>query len=517
MSKTARLSIGLVATAAFIGGLLVASGFNLTPFGYAQQSSSASRPPASTVQSLTETSNAFVSIAEHLTPAVVSIQTRQDARRGTPQRRGQVPPGMEEFFDQLDPNRQRQQPSEGSGSGFIVTPDGYIMTNNHVVAGADRVTVALQDRRVFSAKVIGRDPLTDVAVIKIEASGLPAVTLGNDLNTRVGEWVLAIGNPLALDFTVTAGIVSALNRGGGSLRQLYGGNPSAIVDYIQTDAAINPGNSGGPLVNARGEVIGINSAIASPTGTYAGYGFAIPITLAKDVMDDLVKTGRVERAILGVLINDVTPEDAQSAGLKEIRGVIVNGFNPTEGSPAKRAGIQAGDVIVSVAGREVDRVSTLQRFVRSLQPGQSVQVVTMRFGTRMTFQVKLGEAQAEEQVASAERNDGAPEKSQTYDKIGIAVAPLTAEQVRRAEISEAERGVVITDVNVNGPSYQRLFPGLVVIEVLYPERRRVTTAAELEALLSKVKTGQVVTLLVYNMQDRSADKATRVVSVRVGS
>ena len=208
--------------------------------------------------------------------------------------------------------------------------------------------------------------------------------------TRVGEWVLAIGNPLGLDFTVTAGIVSAKGRGGAELQGL-GRDAYSITDFIQTDAAINPGNSGGPLVNNRGEVIGINSAIASQTGYYSGYGFAIPITLAKQVMDDIVEHGRVRRAVIGVQISPVSPEDASVAGLKDIAGVLVGGYSDDD-SPARAAGLEAGDIIVAADGKPTDRVSTLQRIIRGHEPGETVTVDVMRYGTKKTFRVKLAEA-----------------------------------------------------------------------------------------------------------------------------
>ena len=249
-----------------------------------------------------------------------------------------MPPGMQDFFRQFGP--QQSQPQEGLGSGFIVSPDGYILTNNHVVADADKLKVKLFDGHVYPAKVVGRDPTTDVAVIKIDASGLPTASLGDDSKAEVGQWVLAIGNPLQLDFTVTAGIISAKGRSG-NLKSLYN-SQWAIVDYIQTDAAINPGNSGGPLVDINGNVIGINSAIASQTGYYSGYGFAIPITLAKSVMNDLIKYGKVRRAILGVSIQDVDPAAAQAAGLKDIRGAQVQGKSPDGPSPATECRHGAG-------------------------------------------------------------------------------------------------------------------------------------------------------------------------------
>src|SRR5687768_9588033 len=315
-----RVRLGVAVVTAFVCGLLFASSLDLTRFGFAQEGSKGSKPSSSQVQSLAETGNAFEAIADHVTPSVVSIQTTRVAsarQRGTR-------PDIEEFFRNFQPSPQERAPQEASGTGFIVSKDGYILTNNHVVADADKVTVTMLDKRVFEAKVVGRDPSTDVAVIKIDGTNLPTIALGDDNNARVGQWVVAIGNPLGLDFTVTAGIISAKGRSLGTLLN----TPYAIQDYIQTDAAINPGNSGGPLVNIRGEVIGINSAIASNTGYSAGYGFAIPITLAKQVMDDLVKYGRVRRAVLGVRINEVSPADARAAGLSEIRGIRIDAFDP---------------------------------------------------------------------------------------------------------------------------------------------------------------------------------------------
>jgi serine protease Do len=518
MSRTlARARLGLVAAGAFFGGLIVAAGVNLTPFGYAQQQATAPKPSAQEVKPLADASQAFTSIADHVTPAVVSIQTeRRATTRANPRQRGQVPPGLEDFFDQFDPRRQQQQPSRGSGSGFIVSSDGYVLTNNHVVADADRVNVTLMDKRVFKARVVGRDPSTDVAVLKIEGDKFPSVTFGNDLNTRVGEWVLAIGNPLGLDFTVTAGIVSAKGRSG-ELRGLYESS-YAIVDYIQTDAAINPGNSGGPLVNIRGEVIGVNSAIASQTGFYAGYGFAIPITLAKSVMDDLIAHGRVRRAVLGIAINEVTPEDAEAAGLKEIRGARVDGFTG-DPSPAERAGIEVGDVIVAINGQPVDRVASLQRIVRGFEPGQRVTVEVMRFGERKTVTVPLTEAPQETQVA-ARPNDAVENASVSNVKLGISVEPIPVELARQANLGADARGLLVREVDLDGPANQQLFARTdVIAEVLRPApRRAVKTVADLERALSRVRDGDIVSLYVYNIGGRrdGPEPQGRVVNLRVG-
>ena len=385
MPRPANLPFGLAVAAAFGGGVLFASALDWTRQAGAQSGMQIGRggPQA-------DVSGGFARTAERVTPAVVSIQAERDPRQRAPLPRhpgGTAPPGFDEFLRQFQ--QQQQEPVQADGSGFIVSRDGYILTNNHVVGDADRVTVSLTDHRTFKARVVGGDPTTDVAVIKIDGRDLPTTVMGEDSTTRVGDWVMAVGNPLGLDFTVTAGIVSAKGRSGRDLPGLLDGGAAgptySISDFLQTDAAINPGNSGGPLVNTRGEVIGINSAIASRTGFYSGYGFAIPISLARTVMDDLIKHGRVRAPVLGVAINEVSPEDAKVAGLQRIEGVLVSGFNPPEGSPAEKAGLEPGDVIVGADGRPVDRVSTLQRIVRTHEPGETVAVDVMRFGERRSF------------------------------------------------------------------------------------------------------------------------------------
>ena len=509
----ARARFGAAVAIAFAGGIVFASGFDLTRFGYAQSRTVAAKPSVQEVKSISDASNAFVSIAEHVTPAVVSIQAERDARartqQRTPRRNGQ--PGLEDFFQQFDP--RQQAPQEASGSGFIVSKDGYILTNNHVVENFDRVNVTLTDHRVFKAKVVGRDPSTDVAVIKIEGKDLPTATLGNDEGTRVGEWVLAIGNPLGLDFTVTAGIVSAKGRGGAELQGL-GRDAYSITDFIQTDAAINPGNSGGPLVNSRGEVIGINSAIASQTGYYSGYGFAIPVTLAKQVMDDIIEHGRVRRAVIGVSIGPVDAEDAQVAGLKEIAGVKVGGYSGAE-SPARAAGLQEGDIIIAADGKPTDRVSTLQRIIRGHEPGETVTVDVMRYGSKKTFRVKLAEAPSETAVAARDNdNDStAPAGGVSYDKLGVRLEAVTPDFATANRISEDHRGVRVVDINASGPARNRLFPNDIITAVLFPTpRKEVRSMADLQSVLNRAKDGDYVSLLVFDARLNT----TRVANIRIG-
>jgi len=508
-----------VVFAAFLGGLIIASGgLNLSKLGFAQ-----SKPDAQSVAPLVQASNAFVEIADHVTPAVVaiSVESRPTAASQRQLPNGlQVPPGFEDFFNQ----QQAPRVETGSGSGFIVSKDGYILTNNHVVTNsdrttvADRVTVQMLDNRTYKARVVGNDPTTDVAVIKIDGSNFPTLPLGNDAQSRVGEWVLAIGNPLGFDFTVTAGIISAKGRSLPGLLSRRGDNNYSISDLIQTDAAINPGNSGGPLVNQRGEVIGITSAIASPTGVNAGYGFAIPITLAKKVMEDIIKHGKVRVGVLGILIREVTPEDAAVAGMKDIRGAKVDGFNPATGSGAERAGMQAGDIIITADGQQVDRVSTLQRIVRNHEPGEKVQLEVMRYGQKKSFAVTLTELTDNVRVTPAANSNSPSDRPSTgtvsNKDLGISMQPIPAELAQRASLDASRRGVLVTDVVPLGPAYGKLGEQDVIYEVLYPQpRHSIKSVADLQAVLSKLKTGDYISLNVHSLAQGAGD---RVVNIRIG-
>ena len=517
---THKARLYVAAITAFIGGLIVASGMNWTKLGFAQ-----SRPSAAQIQPIAEASNAFVAIANNVTPAVVSIEVFSAARSTPSSQRGRsgspqtVPPGMEDFFRQFD-IPQQSRPTRGQGSGFIVTQNGYILTNNHVVTNADRetiadkVTVRMMDHRVFTAKVVGHDRTTDVAVIKIDGNNFPTVSLGNDVSSRIGEWVLAIGNPLGLENTVTAGIISAKGRSLADLMNPNGTNQYAISDLIQTDAAINPGNSGGPLVNSRGEVIGINSAIASPTGYNAGYGFAIPITLARRVMDEIIANGRVRIPALGIGIDDVSPEDAAVAGVKDIRGVLVRNF-PRDDTPAKRAGLQPGDVIITADGQPVDRVSTLQRIVRNHNPGDAIDIEAMRYGQRKKFRVTLEEAPKDQQVATGTTRTEPSGGGIVHPALGISVAPVSTELAAQARMTTPVRGVMVSDVIPGGPAEDKLFRSDVITEVLYPAPARViNTPSDLRDALGRLKDGDYVSLKVFSLVD--ATHAPRIVNLQVG-
>ncbi|MEO6866286.1 MAG: trypsin-like peptidase domain-containing protein [Gemmatimonadaceae bacterium] len=517
---SSRVRWGTAVAIAFVGGVVLASGKGWTRLGFAQDG-----PSAATNAVNPAPGDGFAAIADRATPAVVSIQVDTKSRV-TPARMrqqippGMIPPGMEQYFDFGQPQQQRPSVQEASGSGFIVTKDGYILTNNHVITGmdhttvADRINVKLLDGRVFTAKVVGNDPTTDVAVLKIDGNNLPTIPLGDDTKARVGEWVLAIGNPLGvLDFTVTAGIVSAKNR---SLPGLLGNDRYAISDLIQTDAAINPGNSGGPLVNTRGEVIGINNAIASETGYYAGYGFAVPITLAKKVMDDIIAHGHVRFGILGVAITEVDADAAAVAKLDHVYGVLVQGFIPDNAdNPSRKAGLQEGDVIISADGKTADRVSSLQRVVRNHAPGETVHLEFVRYGKKMTADVKLAPRPSDSTVVRTGANP-APSNAVAGTKLGVSLAPLPPPEQRPRGFPN--HGVLVTDVVSLGPSYGpgKLAPGMVITEVLYPTpRRAINSVADLQSILASLKSGDYISLNVAQPDGRGV-AVNSVVNIRLG-
>ena len=491
-----KLVLAGVAAATFTGGVMVASGLDLTSGGHAAAFQQA--PTRQDVKPVADLSDAFISIAESVTPAVVSIDTEHRGMRGAG-REGQVPEELRRLFPQFRVPDD-DAPQEARGSGFITTADGYIITNNHVVQGATKIDVVLQDNRHMHARVVGADPLTDIAVSKGDATRLPTVRLGSSEGARIGEWVLAIGNPLDLGTTVTSGIISAKGRALPILRQTSGSR-WAIEDFIQTDAPINPGNSGGPLVNLRGEVVGVNSAIASPTGYYSGYGFAVPIDLARRVADDLVRYGRVRRPALGVSITEVNPEDAEVYKLQRIQGVVAQDFQ--ENSPARRAGVQQGDVIVAVDGKPIQRVGQFQRVIASYRPGDEVTLDLIRYGARRQVRVKLDEApppERPEQVAQARAPAPAPE-AEAGSKLGAAVAPLTPEVARQLGYTTNPGGIVVTDVQPYGPAGRAgLTRGTRIVAV---DGQPVNDVAAFRQAMARKRPGQVVSLLVAQRDQRS--------------
>ncbi|TVR56131.1 MAG: Do family serine endopeptidase [Gemmatimonadales bacterium] len=511
-SKTQVL---LFTALAFLGGIAGASLMGWTSL--TAMPSIVEQPQVSedVVAPAVDLSTAFVNIAEAVTPAVVRIEADRPQQTAT-QGGGAMPEELRRFFN-IPPGGEGQESPRprtqtAGGSGFIVSPDGYILTNDHVVSGAQRIRVFLPDRREYTARLVGGDPTTDVAVLKIEDRNLPTLSFGSSRDVRVGEWVLAVGNPgfgggSSLDYTVTAGIISAIGRPLQLIQRELGQQEEwqelagfAIEDFIQTDAVINPGNSGGPMVNVRGQVVGINSAIASRTGFYQGYGFAIPVDLARRVMEDLVEYGQVRRPYLGVSMVPVEPEDAEYYGLPRTSGVLVQGV-PEDG-PAAAAGIRQEDVIVSVDDEAVERPSQLQSIIAQKRPGDRVRVRFYRDGQPQEITVRLGETDLGPRPTAAARAE-----PRMDERLGLEVAPLDEEIASQLGYPEAG-GVVIRNVDPSGPAARRgLGQGLKVMEI---NREPVNTVGDVERLLQAASPGDVVSVRVETPQGDS-----RVVNVRI--
>ncbi len=421
----------------------------------------------------------FADMAEHLKPSVVNMSTTQvvkGQRRGMPRFPFPSPFGerdpFEEFFERFfgGENPQREFRRRSLGSGFIINREGYIVTNNHVVENASDIKVSLSDKEEYDAKVIGRDPKTDVALIKIEAKkDLPVVTLGDSSRLRVGEWVMAIGNPFGLGHTVTTGIVSAKGR-------IIGAGP--YDEFIQTDASINPGNSGGPLFNMNGEVVGINTAIIA---SGQGIGFAIPINVAKDLLVSLREKGRVVRGWLGVQVQRITPELAKSFGMDRERGALV--ADVMSDTPAEKAGIERGDVIVEFNGRRIEEMNDLPRAVATTPPNAEVPVKLLRKGQEKVVQVKVAELKEERVATGGTLEEG----------LGMTVQELTPEIARNLGVSES-KGVIVTNVEDGTPAEEAgLRRGDVILEV---NQKKVENLRDYRAALARVGSTESMLLLV---------------------
>lgn len=442
----------------------------------------------------------FSELVDQVSPAVVNIRTversRGSARGGTD---GQMDEEMQEFFRrffgvpmpntprQQRPNprgnqEQEEQQPRGVGSGFILTQDGYVMTNAHVVEGADEVIVTLTDKREFKAKTIGADKRTDVAVVKIEATGLPFVRIGDVSRVKVGEWVMAIGSPFGLDNTVTAGIVSAKGRDTGD-----------YLPFIQTDVAINPGNSGGPLINMRGEVIGINSQIYSRSGGFMGISFAIPIDEASRVAEQLRVSGRVQRGRIGVQIDQVTRDVAESIGLGRPQGALVRSVEG--GSPAEKAGIEAGDIITKFNGTPIERATDLPRMVGNTKPGSRVNLTVFRRGGQRELPITVAEIEQEQAAARTRPIQPAPDEkakasSPAAQSIGVVVAELSANEKRDAKV---KGGVKVQAVSEGAAQRAGLREGDIIVAIGNTE---INSVKEFDAAVAKLdKTKPIPVLL----------------------
>jgi serine protease Do len=439
----------LMSTAGLIGigvlvGIIASSNLHWTPTSLASKpdSPAISSPASSVPQAVIDMQNtgkAFTAVAKEVIPCVVSISTSKLIKRT--QANEDLPPMFREFFGQGRdvPETEKLQ---GLGSGVLVSADGYILTNNHVIENADDILVTMSDNNQLEAKKIGADPLTDVAVIKVEGKKFPAARLGDSEQLEVGEWVLAIGSPLDLSLasTVTAGIVSAKGRAIGIIQdqdaQRTGGS-SAIENFIQTDAAINPGNSGGALVNLKGEVVGINTAIASRSGGYQGYGFAIPVNLAKKIMNDLIGKGFVTRAWMGISMRPVNEAMSQRFKMDRPKGVLVK--DVLKDSPAEKAGLKSLDIILKVDGQEMNKSNEVQNYIALKNPGETVKILVLRDGKEREIAVKLGQ-----------KDLGKDEKPESKDEevpgLGMKLKTLDGDLRSQLDLGSDVKGVVVTDV-----------------------------------------------------------------------
>ena len=447
----------------------------------------------SSVSSLVSLDNAVEAVAARVTPAVVNVsvtsRATSDQETSNDQDSGispnEIPPGLRRFFGPFGGGQQQQQIEHGIGSGIIISPDGYIITNNHVVEGAMQIRVTLNDRRVLTAKLIGTDKLTDLAVIKVNEKNLPCIAWGDSTKLHPGQTVLAFGSPFGyFQFSVTRGIISALNR-----PNPYSDDPRKPGDFIQTDAAINPGNSGGPLVDAHGELIGINTFIISGSGSFAGAGFAIPSQIVKATADSLIKDGAVHHGYLGISMNDVTPENSSFFNLPDATGAIVSQVTPD--SPAGHAGLKSGDVLRELNGNKIVNGGALQVAVSQVAPGNTIALGILRDGKPETIQVKVGEFHGDKEIA--DNSDGS---SGHGGKLGLAVDNLTPELRQQLNIPPQINGAAIQNVKPGSPAEDAgLAPGDVILEV---DRHPVQSASNFVNELHSAPAGKDILLLVWS-------------------
>jgi serine protease Do len=472
-----------------VAGIIITSNFNMTPPGKAVSSETKVGPAA--VSSSGKPDETFVEISKSDTPAVVNISTTRLVKNETGPNPFFEDPLFRRFFGE-EFGRQFEQPKERKeqslGSGVIVESNGIIVTNNHVVANADEIKVLLADKREFKGKVVGTDPKTDLAVIKISANDLPTIPWGDSGKMQVGEYVLAIGNPFGLNQTVTMGIVSALGRANVGI--------SDYEDFIQTDAAINPGNSGGALVNTKGELIGINTAIFSRSGGYMGIGFAIPSNMAKAVLESIKKEGKVVRGWLGVSIQDVSPNLAKQFGIKENAGALVS--DVMEKSPADKAGIKRGDVITQYQGKPVDNPGHLRNAVAETPVGTKVILTIIRDKNPLTVQLTIGELPKNLAKNGEEEEDKSTEENRTIN--GLDVTDLTKELARRMGIPYKENLVVVINVDQGSQAEDAgVLRGDIILEI---NRFVIKNTQDYDRVMGKIKKGSEILLLI-NRQGRT--------------
>ena len=473
----------------------VAAAFILGAAFFAGHSSVRAASPMDdeSVSALTALDRAMEAVASRVTPAVVNVAVTAKSSNELSAGGGQMqdlPPGFRQFFGPMLPQQNQPQIEHGVGSGIIISSDGYIVTNNHVVDGATDIKVTLNDRRILNAKVIGTDKLTDLAVIKVNASDLPTIVWGDSTKLQPGQTVLAFGSPFGyFQFSVTRGIVSAVNR-----RNPYSDDARKPGNYIQTDAAINPGNSGGPLVDARGELVGINTFIISNGGSFAGAGFAIPSQIVRATTDQLIKHGKVEHGYLGISINDVTPANAHFFSMQDASGAIVAQVTPD--SPASRGGLRTGDVITEINGQKVRNGSDLQVEVSEMTPGTKASLGIVRDGKPVKLDLTVGQFQGKNEEASNESDD-----SSNSGRLGLAVADLTPEARQQANVPDHVHGVVVQNVRPASPAEEAgIQPGDVIVEL---NRKPLESASQFANEVHQNRDGKDLLLLVWSKGNAS--------------
>jgi serine protease Do len=500
--KSLSVVFGAALCGALVTSVIISLPTRMTSGIYAEQLGSANQAreklnAAEGMSAAEGLSSAFRNVAEVLKPSVVSISTQTTAKvRGGGGGRGQLPPELgnqlppwlrDEFFRQFETPQSRTPQREGMGSGVIARADGYILTNNHVVEGADVLTVELSDGRKVEGKIIGTDPATDLAVIKIDANGLQPAIFGDSDEIEVGDWVLAIGSPFGLDQTVTAGIISGKNRVQGIV-----GDGDGFEDFLQTDAAINPGNSGGPLVNLRGELVGINTAILSRSGSSAGIGFAIPVSLARPVLESIIESGSVRRGFLGAQVADINADVIKEFDLKTASGALIRGV--VAGQPAATAGLQPGDVVTHIDGKAVMSGTQLRNQIASKMPGTTVELTVNREGKTLELRVNLLE-RTKESLALLNGQD-------TDVVMGAKLEPLTPETAQDLGLDEGATGLVVTDIQDGSVAAQG---GLAAGDVIEQAGGQpLTSVDQLKAALKDASsTGRGVRLVVRRGNVRS--------------
>jgi serine protease Do len=514
MSKKSVLtSIALITIGIIFGVLLVSNLNNGISVGFARADGEVKLggpvPVTTQNQALKALNEGFTQVAKSVTPSVVTITATTSGKKSA----RRTPDDWFHRYFSPDGEPPEEQPSQGMGSGVIITADGYIATNNHVVSEADKdgIDVVLNDKVKYKAKLVGTDPTTDLAVVKIDAKNLPVAALGNSENVQIGEWVLAIGNPLGLTSTVTAGIVSALGRSINIIRQTEGRANYGIEDFIQTDAAINPGNSGGALVNMNGEVIGINSAIATSRAGYEGYGFAVPVNILKTVAEDLIRYGEVRRGYIGVTIETMDQTKASAVGMKETKGVLIQSV--VKGGAGESAGLKELDVVLAIDNKEVNASNELQSYIATKHVGDVVTVKLFREGKtlekKVTLKPREDKATTSPKKPEVAKNDdetetGSP-KTLKVEGLGMSIRALTAEEKKELGL---EKGVLVTEVKRYGEADSRfLRPNQIILEA---DRKDVSSPSDLKKILDARKPGDSILLRV-----RQDDKTTNFVAVQI--